>query len=97
MDRGWWQDKALPGVVGALILIIVLMVLNAISGGAIVHLMGGATRADIANIQAMPGTKGDAGPTGLKGEIGPAGPKGATGPMGPAGPNGAAGETAPGS
>jgi len=66
MDRSWWQDKVLPGVVGALILLVVLVVLNAISGGGFVHLMGGATKADIANIQAMPGPKGDSGAPGPK-------------------------------
>ena len=99
MDRSWWQDRVVPGFVGAVILLIVLLILNAISGGAVVHLMGGATLADmkaaVANVQAMPGPKGDTGAAGLKGDLGPAGAKGNPGSPGPAGPTGEAGPQGP--
>lgn len=87
MDRKWWVDRVLPGLVGAAIFFVLLVALSALTGGGIVRLLGGVSgpqlQAAVSTVQAMPGPKGDTGP---QGPAGAAGPEGSAGPAGPAGP-----------
>ena len=81
MKSSWWSEKVLPGLIGAVILFVLLLIWSGISGRPI---FGGVSsdqlKAAIDEIQLTPG------PAGPKGDAGPAGPKGDAGPAGPAGP-----------
>ena len=95
MSGNWWTDKVWPGFVGAVILFVLLLVINGVSGGSVLGWFGGVSsvqlEAAISKVQATPGPKGEAGPAGPAGAAGPAGPAGAKGEAGPAGAKGDAG------
>ena len=84
MKATWWSEKVLPGLVGAVILFVLLLIWSGVSGGPIFGgVSSGQLKAAIDKVQLTPGP---AGPKGDVGPAGPAGPKGEVGPAGPAGP-----------
>jgi hypothetical protein len=92
MNSNWWTGSFLPGVVGAVALLVVLLLWNGMSSGQVLSWFGGVSTAQleaaVAKVQLTPGPAGEAGPAG---EVGPKGDSGATGAAGPKGDTGAAG------
>src|SRR5437899_1920426 len=91
----WWSEQVLPGLVGAVIIFVLLLIFNGISGGGVIGLFGGVTSAQldaaVSRVRLTPGPPGDAGAAGPKGDAGAAGAKGDAGPAGAKGDPGPAG------
>lgn len=90
MDQEIIKERGIAGAIGGVIALVLLLILNAVSGGFFVSLMGGVTASELE--RAIAGVAGKPGPQGEKGETGPAGPRGEQGARGGTGATGERGE-----